>query len=120
MEAEVPQPISNLPSRWGSFTGSQLGWLATAAVPPYICLHLHLAVMLTLLGCAPWIAAATALAFGRREGRRLDAFAGDWLQFQLQPKLLRHPDGARPVPGAEFHEVDGGAGPSGSLPWSPP
>ena len=120
MEAEVPQPISNLPSRWGSFTGSQLSWLAAAAVPPYICLRLHLAVALTLIGCAPWIAATTALAFGRREGRRLDAFAGDWLQFQLQPKLLRHPDGARLVPGAEFHPVDGGQGRSRSLPWSTP
>jgi hypothetical protein len=120
MEAEVPQPISSLPSRWGSFTGSQLSWLAVAAIPPYTCLHLHLAVVVALVGCSPWIAAAMALAFGRREGRRLDAFVGDWLLFQFQPKVLNHPDAVREDPGRGFELVDKGASRSGALPWSPP
>jgi hypothetical protein len=120
MEAEVPQPISSLPSRWGSFTGSQLGWLAVAAIPPYTCLRLHLAVVVALAGCAPWIAAATALAFGRREGRRLDAFVGDLLLFQFQPKVLSHPDAVREGPGRDFQLVDRGASRPAALPRSSP
>jgi hypothetical protein len=79
-----------------------------------------LAVVVALVGCAPWIAAATALAFGRREGRRLDAFVGDWLLFLFQPRVLSHPDAAREDPQRGFQLVDSGSGRPGALPWSAP
>ncbi|MHB1526244.1 MAG: hypothetical protein ACYDEA_11115 [Candidatus Dormibacteria bacterium] len=120
MEAEVPQPISSLPSRWGMFTLAQLGWLAVAMVPPYLGLRLHLAAALALGASAPWVAAALALGFGRREGRRLDAFAGDWFLYQLQPRLLTHPEDGGPASEDRFQPVDHPGEALPALRWSRP
>jgi hypothetical protein len=91
MQAEIPQPISGVPLRWGGFTGRQLGWLGAGAALPYLLLRLQLSPELALASSAPWLAIGVLLAFGRREGRRLDCWIGDWLWFKLQPHRLRHP-----------------------------
>ncbi len=98
------------------FTGHQLTWLAAALLPLYVLLRAHLALQAALPLCLPWLATATAMAFGRCRGRALDAFAGDWALFQLQPKALTHP-GSRPGP-ALFTPID--RLDRGALPWSPP
>jgi len=120
MQAEVPQPISSLPARWGMFTLAQLGWLAVAALPPYLGLRLHLDAVVVLAGSSPWVAAAVALGFGRREGRRLDAFAGDWCLFLAQPRRLTHPGAARGSADDRFQLVDQAPAAAGKLRWSGP
>lgn len=120
MQAEVPQPISSLPSRWGMFTIAQLGWLAMAALPPYLGLRLHLAAAVALGVSAPWVAAAVTLAFGRREGRRLDAFAGDWFLFLLQPRTLTHPEDGEKASQDRFQPVDHPREAPETLRWSRP
>lgn len=92
MQAEIPQPISGVPLRWGGFTGRQLAWLGAGAALPYLLLRLQLSPELALVSSAPWLAVAVLLAFGRREGRRLDSWIGDWLWFRFQPHHLRHPE----------------------------
>ncbi|HUY09090.1 MAG TPA: PrgI family protein [Candidatus Dormibacteraeota bacterium] len=125
MQAEIPQPISGVPLRWGGFTGRQLGWLGTGTALPYLLLRLQLSPELALAASAPWLAAATLFAFGRREGRRLDCWVGDWLWFKLQPHHLRHP-GTSPVDryvtvDCEGHSV-GADAPlrDAALPWVAP
>jgi hypothetical protein len=97
MEAEIPQSISGTPTRWGGFTAPQLGWIAVGAALPYLLLRCHLGVPLLLILSTPWLAAALVFAFGRYEGRRLDAWTTDWVAFLFQPHRLHHPDnsGAR-------------------------
>ncbi|NNM97334.1 MAG: hypothetical protein HKL89_06995 [Candidatus Dormibacteraeota bacterium] len=118
MQAEVPQPISSLPARWGMFTIAQMGWLALAALPPYLGLRIHLDAVLVLAASAPWVAAAMALAFGRREGRRLDAFAGDWCLYLLQARSLTHPGDAPDRTRDRFQAVDQPVAAPGQLRWS--
>ncbi|MGH7639840.1 MAG: PrgI family mobile element protein [Candidatus Dormibacteria bacterium] len=109
MQAEVPQPISAVPLRWGGFTGRQLAWLAAGAALPYILLRAHLGLAPALGLPAPWMGAALALAYGRHEGRQLDAWVGDWIRFQLGPRRLAHPGATRTLAGqiAPFVPVDG-------------
>jgi hypothetical protein len=104
MQAEIPQSISGTPTRWGAFTAPQLGWIAVGACLPYLLLRCHLEVPLLLVFSTPWLAAALVLAFGRYEGRRLDAWTTDWLAFLLQPHRLHHP-GSPTTPHA-YVEVD--------------
>lgn len=94
------------------FTTAQLGWLGVGAALPYLLLRLHLALVPVLGASSPWLATALAVGFGRREGRRLDAFAGDWVLFQLQPRHLVHPGEAAST-ADPFQPVDGPLG------WSP-
>lgn len=102
------------------FTIAQMGWLALAALPPYLGLRLHADAVLVLSASAPWVAAAMALAFGRREGRRLDAFAGDFCLYLLQPRSLTHP-GDRPRRTRDrFQAVDHPPAAAGKLRWSRP
>jgi hypothetical protein len=96
-QAEVPQPISGVPLRWGGFTGRQLTWLGVAAALPYLLLRWQVPLELVLVATAPWLAAGITFAFGRCEGRRLDAWVGDWVLFRAQPHHLRHP-GSPPCP----------------------
>ncbi|HVB53606.1 MAG TPA: PrgI family protein [Candidatus Acidoferrales bacterium] len=91
MQAEVPQPISGVPLRWGGFTARQLGWLGVGAALPYLLLRLQIPPELALVSSGPWLGMALLFAFGRREGRPLDSWVGDWLWFKLQPHHLRHP-----------------------------
>ncbi|MGH7643658.1 MAG: PrgI family protein [Candidatus Dormibacteria bacterium] len=91
MQAEVPQPISGVPLRWGGFTVRQLGWIAIGAALPYVLLRLQLAPEVALAAPAPWLVVALCFAVGRREGRQLDSWVADWLRFRLQPRRLRHP-----------------------------
>jgi hypothetical protein len=92
MQAEIPQPISGTPTRWGAFTAPQLAWIAVGVALPYLLLRCHLGVPLLLILSTPWLATALVLAFGRYEGRRLDAWTTDWLAFLFQPHRLQHPD----------------------------
>ena len=115
---EVPMPISAMPTRWGMFTGHQLAWMGAAGLPVYLLLRAHLALDAALPACLPWLVTATALAFGRCQGRALDAFLGDWAMFRVQPKTLLHPE-LVPDPGEpRFTPVDGRD--RTVLPWSPP
>ena len=61
------------------------------AALPYLLLRCHLGVSLILLASTPWLGSALVFAFGRCEGRRLDAWAADGLAFLVQPHHLRHP-----------------------------
>ena len=105
MEAEVPQPISDVPSRWGGLTTPQLGWLCGAAVLPMILIHAHCGLDATLIGAVPWAAGCVVLGFGSRRGRRLDSYLLDAARFQAQRRRLCHPDLVRSC--AEFRDVDG-------------
>ncbi|HUY57738.1 MAG TPA: PrgI family protein [Candidatus Micrarchaeaceae archaeon] len=91
MQAEIPQPISGVPFRWGGFTGRQLAWVMAGAAVPYLLLRLQLTPELALASAAPWLVLALLFGFGRREGRSLDCWVGDWLWFQIQPHHLHHP-----------------------------
>jgi hypothetical protein len=91
MQAEIPQSISGTPMRWGAFTSPQLGWLGVGAALPYLLLRWHLGPPLILLPSTPWLATALLFGFCRHEGRRLDAWAADWMAFLLQPHRLHHP-----------------------------
>jgi len=115
-QAKVPQSISGVPARWGRFTAPQLGWLVIAAVPLYISFHAHLPLLPVFLGSSPWVAGATAMAFGRRQGRRLDAFTADWALFRLHRKRFDHPDSETTPRDAKFVVVD--ASEPRSLPWA--
>lgn len=125
MQAEIPQPISATPMRWGGVTTPQLGWIAVGASVPYALLRFHLGAAPTLVASAPWLAAALLLAVGRREGRRLDLWVLDWLAFQIQPHRLRHPGASSLGRDGAYVEVDpGGLGAastpleaSPALPW---
>jgi hypothetical protein len=125
MQAEVPQPISGVPLRWGGFTARQLGWLGTGAALPYFLLRLQLPPELALASSSPWLGAALLFAFARREGRQLDSWVGDWLRFRLQPHRLRHPES--PLADA-YVSIDAEVRPSlpeelpqgGVLPWVAP
>src|SRR5487761_517787 len=94
MQAEIPQPISSVPTRWGGFTTPQLSWVAVGASLPFSLLRLHFGLGLVLIPSAPWLMGALLLAWCRREGRRLDAWAMDWVAFQFQPHRLWHPGSA--------------------------
>ncbi|MGH7667469.1 MAG: PrgI family mobile element protein [Candidatus Dormibacteria bacterium] len=128
MQAEVPQPISAVPLRWGGFTSRQLAWVGAGALLPYLLLRAHLAMELALALAAPWLAASLLFAFGRREGRPLDAWVGDWVWFAFQPHRLQHPGAApRRTHAGTFVSVDDpGPVPSGAhspefgLPWVAP
>ncbi len=111
-------PISAMPTRWGLFTGHQLGWMGAGALPVYVLLRAHLAAAEALLAGSPWLLAASALAFGRCQGRALDAFLGDWARFQIQPKVLLHPELFRVPDSARFTPVD--ARHRSALPWTRP
>ncbi len=116
MQAEVPQPISTLPTRWGSFTGVQLFWLGAGALPPYLLLRARLPLVLVLVVAAVSVGAGAILAFGHREGRRLDGWLLDWLQFQFQVRQLAHPGHDR-----RYHLVDiPREEPHSPLPWRAP
>ena len=117
-QAEVPQPISSLPTRWGSFTGHQLTWLGLAAVPPYLLLRAHLPLAATALATIPWSLVATVVAFGRYRGRQIDDFLGDWALFQIHPKVMEHPDSNILAPEVQFTAVDSHG--LTSLPWKVP
>ena len=125
MQAEVTQPISGIPLRWGGFTARQLGWLGTGAALPYLLLRLQVAPELALASSAPWLGTALIFAFGRREGRRLDSWVEDWLWFKLQPHHLRHPGR---LAADVYVAVDSELQPtepellrsSGALPWTGP
>ena len=106
MEAEVPQPISDVPSRWGGLTTPQLGWLGGAAVLPMILIHAHCGLGATLTGAVPWATGCVVLGFGSRRGRRLDAYLLDAARFRTQRQRLCHPDLHASLP--EFRSVDGG------------
>ncbi|HVC38729.1 MAG TPA: PrgI family protein [Candidatus Dormibacteraeota bacterium] len=124
--AEVPQPISSVPVRWGGFTAHQLGWLAAGAAMPYLLLRLHLSPAGAFGPSAPWLGTAVCFAFGRSEGRRLDAWVGDWVWFKLQPHRLSHPDALASLPPAAGYVPvdrplrDAGRGTTASLPWESP
>ncbi|MFZ0994584.1 MAG: hypothetical protein WAO09_01190 [Candidatus Dormiibacterota bacterium] len=126
MQTEIPQSISGTPTRWGAFTAPQLGWIAIGAALPYLLLRCHLTAPLLLILSTPWLAAALVFAFGRYEGRRLDAWTTDWLVFLVQPHHLHHPDPA--ALGRPYFEVDSEALGSQtrptyevcSLPWVAP
>ncbi|MGH7611352.1 MAG: PrgI family protein [Candidatus Dormibacteria bacterium] len=118
-QAQVPQPISSIPARWGAFTGPQLAWLAAGALPGYVVLRLGLPLWAAVLLAVPVLGTAAALAFGRREGRPLDAWAGDWLAYQGQPHELVHP-AAAPSQGWRDVPRERVPAPAPSLPWSPP
>ena len=105
MEAEVPQPISDVPSRWGGLTTPQLGWLTGAAILPMILIHAHCGLDATLTGAVPWAVGCVVLGFGSRRGRRLDAYLLDAARFRAQRRRLSHPDLVSSR--AEFREVDG-------------
>jgi hypothetical protein len=93
--------------RWGRFTTPQLSWLAVGAALPYLLLRLRLEPSLALLASLPWLVSALMLAFGRREGRRLDAWVGDWVAFRFQPHQLGHPGlGGCGGSGQGYFEVD--------------
>lgn len=94
-QAEVPQPISGVPLRWSGFTSRQLSWLGLGAAWPYLLLRGQVPLEVLILASAPWVGACVTLAFGRCEGRRLDAWLGDWVWFRAQPRHLHHP-GSRP------------------------
>lgn len=126
MQAEIPQPISATPMRWGAFTTPQLGWLAVGSALPYLLLRCHLGVSLILLPSTPWLGVALAFAFGAYEGRRLDAWTADWLLFLVQPHRLYHPQALASDQGfSRYVEVDDAmvgpeSGPTAkvsSLPW---
>jgi hypothetical protein len=126
MQAEIPQSISATPVRWGAFTTPQLGWLVMGSALPYLLLRCHLGLSLILLPSTPWLGAALAFAFGRYEGRRLDAWTADWLLFLVQPHRLHHPQAGASHHGfSRYVEVDTSrveleGGPTGkvrSLPW---
>ncbi|HVB14430.1 MAG TPA: PrgI family protein [Candidatus Dormibacteraeota bacterium] len=129
MQAEVPLPISGVPLRWGGFTARQLGWLGVGAALPYFLLRLQIPPELALGSSAPWLGSALLFAFGRREGRQLDLWVGDWLWFKVQPQRLRHP-GLQSAAGgtggyvAVDEEVPTAqlelAPPASSLPWIVP
>jgi hypothetical protein len=117
MQAEIPQPISGTPMRWGAFTTPQLGWIALGAALPFVLLRCHLGVSLILPPSIPWLGTALAFAFGRYEGRRLDAWTADWLLFLVQPHRLHHPRAAAADHGvSRYVEVD----PKGLRPESGP
>ncbi len=116
MEAEVPQPISNLPSRWGGLTTGQLGWLAVAGAVPLACFRLHLGLAPLVTLSAPWASIAAALGFGLRHGRRLDVYLLDAILFRLQPHRFSHPDSVAQVGG--YRWVDQGPSSRGPLPWN--
>ncbi|HEY6537641.1 MAG TPA: PrgI family protein [Candidatus Dormibacteraeota bacterium] len=124
-QAEVPQPISGIPMRWGGLTGQQLGWFGIGAILPYLLLRLRVPPELALLLSGPWIGTAVTLAFGRREGRRLDAWISDWIWFQTQPHRLLHPALQDHLDLGRYQQIDASARPSpaedeggrGSLPW---
>jgi hypothetical protein len=104
-DAEVPQPISDVPSRWGGLTTPQLGWLGGAAALPMVLIHAHCGLDATLSGAVPWAASCVVLGFGSRRGRRLDAYLLDAARFRTQRRRLCHPDlAASPQ---EFRAVDG-------------
>ena len=104
-DAEVPQPISDVPSRWGGLTTPQLGWLGGAAALPMILIHAHCGLDATLTGAVPWAAGCVVLGFGNCRGRRLDAYLLDAARFRAQRRRLCHPDlAASPQ---EFRAVDG-------------
>lgn len=105
-QAEVPQPISAIPARWGRFTAAQLGWMVIAVCPLYISIRAHLPALPMLLATSPWITSATAMAFGRLQGRRLDAFTADWVLYRLQRKRLDHPDSGPNISDRSFVVVD--------------
>jgi hypothetical protein len=111
-------PISAMPTRWGMFTGHQLAWMGAAGLPVYWLLRAHLPVEVALPVCLPWLVAATALAFGRCQGRALDAFLGDWALFRVQPKSLLHPDLVPDGGEVRFTPIDRGE--RTALPWSAP
>lgn len=128
-QAEIPQPIGATPTRWGGFTTVQLSWIGLGAALPYLLLRLHLSPLPALVISTPWLALALIFAFGRRDGRRMDAWVGDWVVFKFQPHLLRHPG----VPTASrspsgYVDVDRGSTPpelgsppeSAALPWVAP
>jgi hypothetical protein len=126
MQAEIPQAISGTPMRWGGFTAPQLGWIAVGATLPYLLLRCHLGAPVILLSSTPWLGAALAYAFGRCEGRRLDAWTVDWLAFLVQPHRLCHPQAAATNNRSSFYvEVDpegsrtesGPRAKASSLPW---
>jgi hypothetical protein len=128
MQAEIPQPISGVPLRWGGFTTRQLSWLGVGAALPYLLLRLQLAPELALFSSAPWLSAALLFAFGRREGRRLDAWVLDWMWFKVQPRHLSHPGSVAATSTADAYvtvDSEGSAeiGPVtrvGALLWVPP
>lgn len=110
MHAEVPQPISTVPSRWAGFTASQLGWLAVGAMLPYLGGRVGLPAPAEAGFAIPWAATAVAMAFGRWQGRGLDAFLADALLFRLQHHRLEHPGST-----GGFRAVDRGRG---AIPWT--
>jgi hypothetical protein len=117
-EAEVPQPISSLPTRWGSFTGHQLSWLGLAAAPPYLLLRAHLPLLEVAIIATPWALTASVIAFGRYRGRQIDHFLGDWAMFHLHPRVMDHPDSGGRSREVQFTSVDSqGMAP---LPWKLP
>lgn len=116
MQAEVPQPISNVPSRWGGLTTAQLGWLAVASGVPMLLLRAHAGMPGVLAASAPWGSVCVALGFGLRRGRRLDAYLVDAVRFRAQPRRLRHPDICSRAP--DFRPVD--RPPDRPLRWSSP
>ncbi|MGH7608993.1 MAG: PrgI family protein [Candidatus Dormibacteria bacterium] len=128
-QVQVHQPISHIPARWGAFTAPQLAWIAIGCVPGYVLLRLGLATWLVGMLAAPALVGALLLAFGRREGRPLDSWVGDWLVYQWQPHRLCHPALAGAPSAAPYQRRQTSASPSplpaplaldASLPWSPP
>ncbi|MGA2872750.1 MAG: hypothetical protein ABSF27_04085 [Candidatus Dormibacteria bacterium] len=129
MQAEIPQSIFGTPMRWGRFTTPQLGWLVVGAALPYLLLRLRLEPSLALLASLPWLISAVTLAFGRHEGRHLDAWVGDWVAFRFQPHQLHHPGlEEHGGIGPGYFEVDieralpppRSPAPAGALPWEKP
>jgi hypothetical protein len=104
-DAEVPQPISDVPSRWGGLTTPQLGWLGGGAALPMILIHAHCGLVANLTGSVPWAAGCVVLGFCSRRGRRLDAYLLDAARFRTQRRRLCHPDLVAAPP--EFRAVDG-------------
>lgn len=117
-QADVHQPISGVPIRWGGFTGRQLVWLGVGAALPYLLLRLELPMAGVIPPSLPWLAAAVTLAFGRCEGRRLDAWVGDWLWFRAQPRHLTHPAFSAPAKRTAPYVVVDSSGPTEKLPSS--
>lgn len=116
-DAEIPQPISSLPARWAGLTTGQLAWLAVGGLAPMAGVRLHLALAALGAVSAPWVLACAGLGFGRRRGRRLDAYLVDAALFRLQPHELLHPEAARGR--GRFREVDCARAVPKTLPWAP-
>ncbi|MGC1183768.1 MAG: hypothetical protein WBA31_01270 [Candidatus Dormiibacterota bacterium] len=119
-QAEVSQPISGVPLRWSGFTSRQLSWLGLGLALPYLLVRGQVPLDLLILASVPWLGTFATLAFGRCEGRRLDAWIGDWVWFLAQPCHLHHPGSeSRATQFTAYVAVDA-AMPSGSLEAPPP